>query len=65
MEVEIKTILFQQDHVGCFGDFNPTDLICRNHCALRIRCAIEREQSSRLEILEEIAFAEMVPTKIQ
>jgi hypothetical protein len=39
--------------LGCFGSFQSEDPICRNHCAIRIRCAIERDQAIYLEILEE------------
>ena len=30
--------------LGCFGHFRSEDRVCRNHCAIRIRCAIERDQ---------------------
>lgn len=39
--------------LGCFGSFQSEDPICRRHCAIRIRCAIERDQAVYLEILEE------------
>ncbi len=41
-------------HVGCFGNFRIEDRVCRNHCAIRIRCAIERDQSTFLEVIEEM-----------
>ncbi|MFO7709796.1 MAG: hypothetical protein R6V84_16650 [Desulfobacterales bacterium] len=41
-------------HVGCFGNFRIEDRVCRNHCAVRIRCAIERDQSTFLEVIEEM-----------
>jgi hypothetical protein len=44
--------------VGCFGSFQSEDAICRRHCAIRIRCAIERDQGISLEIFEELASAE-------
>jgi hypothetical protein len=31
--------------------------VCRNHCAIRIRCAIERDQSTFLEVIEEMEAA--------
>jgi hypothetical protein len=42
------------DYVGCFGDFNIKDTICRKRCSLNIRCALERDQSIRLELLEDL-----------
>ena len=42
------------DHLGCFGDFNMEDLICRKFCALSISCAIEHENNERLEVLEDL-----------
>jgi hypothetical protein len=47
-----RTISFLR--LGCFGDFRSADRICRLHCAIRIRCAIERDQKIYLEV-----FAEM------
>jgi hypothetical protein len=41
--------------LGCFGDFRSEDRICRRHCAVRIRCAIERDQKIYLEVCEEMA----------
>lgn len=41
--------------LGCFGGFQSEDPICRRHCAIRIRCAIERDQAVYLELLKEAA----------
>jgi hypothetical protein len=40
--------------LGCFGNFRFEDPICRRHCAIRIRCAIERDQEISLEVFEEM-----------
>lgn len=40
--------------IGCFGHFQSEDRICRSHCAVRIRCAIERDQKVYLEVCEEM-----------
>jgi hypothetical protein len=45
-------------HLGCFGNFRFEDPICRKHCAIRIRCAIERDQRSFTEFMEEMEIAE-------
>ena len=41
-------------HTGCFGNFRFEDAICRKHCAVRIRCAIERDENMLLEFVEEM-----------
>ncbi len=53
------------DHVGCFGEFNLEDPLCRKMCSLNIRCAIEREQSDQLELLEDLISTDMMFIKIQ
>ena len=44
--------------LGCFGSFQADDPICRQYCAIRIRCAIERDQAILLEVLEEPALGD-------
>jgi hypothetical protein len=46
------------NHVGCFGNFSINDTICKKFCALNLRCYIEKNQNSRIEIIEEIVFSE-------
>jgi hypothetical protein len=58
MSLEEKTKPVLEHHVGCFGEFNPEDRICRKFCALCIRCAIESDQVTKMEILEDLFFAE-------
>ncbi len=58
MSLEEKTRPVLEHHVGCFGEFNPEDRICREFCALCIRCAIESDQVAKMEILEDLFFAE-------
>lgn len=41
-------------HTGCFGNFRFEDAVCRKHCAIRIRCAIERDEKIMLEFVEEM-----------
>lgn len=52
-------------HLGCFGGYQPEDVICRKFCALRLRCAIEHEQSLRLEVLEDLVSYEEMNFTIQ
>ena len=53
------------DRFTCFGEFNPTDKICARYCAVRIRCAVEKEELARMEILEELTVQEMMHQKPQ
>ena len=52
-------------HLGCYGEFEITDSICRKQCAIRIRCAIESAQKQRLEMLEEMVSIEEYNFKLQ
>ncbi len=63
MEKNMKTT-FDND-ISCFGEYDPSDLICGDHCALRLRCAIEREQNLRMQIIDELASSEIFPTTVQ
>lgn len=49
----------------CFGHYDPEDTICRDWCQLSIRCAIAQHQYVELEILEDIAYAELESDKVQ
>ena len=53
------------DHLGCFGDFSLEDPICKTVCAINMRCAIERDQIDRIEILQELAFSDDLYVKVQ
>ena len=55
-----------KDHLGCFGNFNVEDNICRKFCVLSLRCAIERENNARMEILEDmLSYDEGMMGKLQ
>jgi hypothetical protein len=51
--------------LGCFGHFRSEDRVCRNYCAVRIRCAIERDQKIVLEVLSEMDTGDDLPVKLQ
>ena len=51
-EMDNETLL--DNHLDCMGEFNNGDDVCRKHCALRLRCAIEHSQKARLELIEDI-----------
>lgn len=56
--------IYLDDHVGCFGDFNIEDPVCKSLCALRMSCCIEREQNVRSEILEDLIASDDMFLKI-
>ena len=65
MQKELMRILSLDNHLGCFGDFNVKDPICKKLCALSLRCAIEYEKNARMEILEELVVSGAIVTTIQ
>ena len=60
-EPELEFSLDQ--YLGCFGKYRSEDPVCKARCALRLRCAIEREQNERYEILEELVSASAMVVK--
>jgi len=62
-KMEINEILL--DRFDCIGEFDSGDDICRRHCALRLRCAIERDQNTRLELIEDMVASNSSFVKIQ
>ncbi len=53
------------NHIGCFGEFNLSDAVCRHRCVLSLRCAIETEQNIRFEMLEDFIAPYGVPITFQ
>ena len=51
------------NRTGCLGEFDGKDQICKSLCALRLRCAIEKERNLRMELLEELVSAEQLLTE--
>ena len=51
--------------LGCFGHFRTEDRVCRNHCAIRIRCAVERDRKIVLEVMSEMNAGDDLPVKLQ
>ncbi len=52
-------------HLECFGEFQPEDKMCRQFCALRLRCVIARDRSFRLGLLEELISNEIMDLTVQ
>ena len=65
MKIESKERILFDDHLGCFGEFNSKDLICRKLCALNIRCAIDSNQNNLMEFLEDMVSSNDIFLKIQ
>ncbi len=51
--------------MGCCGRFCADAAICRDRCALRLRCSIEREQCMRMEIMEDLMSMGMMGARFQ
>ncbi|MCG8470883.1 MAG: hypothetical protein MI742_03390 [Desulfobacterales bacterium] len=54
-----------QGYTDCFGGFDSTDKVCTKHCALRLKCIIEREQNARMEMIEDLMNTEIMPARLQ
>ena len=65
MKKELMNQISLNDHLGCLGNFNIQDPLCQKLCALNLRCAIEREKSTRLELLEDLISYDGMFIKIQ
>jgi hypothetical protein len=65
MKEKINEIAFSDIHLGCFGSFRISDKICRKFCILSLRCAIEKDQNFRLEILDDLLLPEGMAETIQ
>jgi hypothetical protein len=65
MKKDLKLKALFWDHLGCLGEFQKEDPICRNYCVLNIRCMIEQDQNTRMEIIDDMAASENILIKIQ
>ncbi|MEJ2156786.1 MAG: hypothetical protein P8X96_15715 [Desulfobacteraceae bacterium] len=55
IQSELATVF---DGSDCMGAYTKQDPQCAKHCALRLRCAIEKEYNLRLEIIEELVTSD-------
>jgi len=46
------------DHLECFGSFDLDDSICRQFCAINLRCAVEKEKNARFELIQDLVSPE-------
>lgn len=49
----------------CFGSFNAEKNVCLKHCALSLRCAIEKDEYMRMELLEDLINSDGMTLKMQ
>lgn len=64
MSKEINALI-KDSHLNCFGNFNISDKICQKHCILSLKCVIEKNQNTRMEIFEELMASEIIPVRLQ
>ncbi len=46
------------DGSDCMGAYTKEDRQCAKYCVLRLRCAIEKEQNLRLELIEDLVMSD-------
>lgn len=54
MKKELMNQISIDNHLGCLGNFNIEDPLCKKLCALNLRCAINSNKNARLELLEDL-----------
>lgn len=54
MKKELMNQISINNHLGCLGNFNIEDPLCKKLCALNLRCAINRNKNARLELLDDL-----------
>jgi len=65
MKKKIADNMSFDDYLGCFGNFDINDTICKKYCSLRLRCSIECDQNIRLEILNNLVSSDALPIIMQ
>ena len=65
MKKELINKFSFDDHLGCFGNFNIEDPICKKFCALSLRCSTDREKNNQIELLEDLMSYDSMFIKIQ
>jgi hypothetical protein len=65
MKKDLLNKISIDEHLGCLGNFNIEDPLCKKLCALNLRCAINRDKNVRLELLEDLMTYNGVFIKMQ
>ncbi|WP_300668789.1 hypothetical protein [Desulfoluna sp.] len=64
----LNDIVFTQKseaYIDCFGNFDINDKVCTKHCALCLKCIIERDQNDRMELIEDLMSSDSMPARLQ
>jgi hypothetical protein len=54
-----------EEYLDCFGSFDMADKVCAKHCALCLKCIIERDQNTRMELIEDLMSNDVMPARLQ
>ena len=65
MKKKLVNNSYLDNHIGCFGNFDIEDFICRNFCALSLRCSIKRDKNIQTELFEDLISFDSMSIKIQ
>lgn len=65
MNSNLYTGIASEEPMDCFGDYSKNNKLCTEHCAIKLRCAIEQNNNIRIEILEELMASEESQAKLQ
>ena len=52
-------------YLGCYGSFSVEDTVCQKQCALSLRCAIEKDHHTQMELLEDLISSNGYLLKMQ
>ena len=45
-------------HLDCFGAFDSSNPICRKHCAICLKCVIEKNRNFQLDLIDDFLIGE-------
>ncbi len=58
---ELDTVLMNRspkldstDTPDCFGDYNSDNRLCKEHCAISIKCCVHQAKHPKVDILEKL-----------
>ena len=52
-------------YLGCFGSISLEDKVCRRFCVISLRCAIEKDQNERMDMMDEMAYPDDLTIRMQ
>lgn len=45
-------------HLDCFGAFDSSNPVCRKHCAICLKCVIEKNRNFQLDLIDDFLIGE-------